>query len=58
MTKKNNFWIREKIRANNQWVYSEKVIVRRFYDRNRVVLDFMGGGRCATYDYNGKWIGG
>jgi len=52
----NKFWIRDRIEANNRWVDSEKVIIRRFFDQNRVVLDFIGGGRCATYDYNGKWI--
>ena len=26
--------------------------------RNRIVIDFMEGGSCTLYDYNGNWIAG
>lgn len=35
-----------------------KVFVRRNYKVNTILIDFMGGGSCTLYDYNGKYITG
>jgi hypothetical protein len=51
-------WIKNRVERHEYLCGKTKVIVRRDFHNNRVVLDFMNSGPCAKYDYNGKWIGG
>lgn len=57
-THKKKGWIRERVERHEYLCGKTKVIVRRDFHNNRVVLDFMNSGPCTKYNYNGKWIGG
>jgi hypothetical protein len=54
-----NSWIKNKILSHWEFIGRKtKVFVRRDFSGNRVVIDFMEGGSCTLYDYNGNWIAG
>lgn len=32
--------------------------IKRSYNNNRICIDFLSGGSCTIYDYNGNYIAG
>ena len=56
---KNIGWLKQMIKVHLAFTGSRYgVVVKRQFHQDRIVVDFMGGGRCATYTYSGKHIAG
>ena len=51
-------WVKTKVLSHWKTFGKVKTFIYRDFARNTVTIDFCGGGRCATYTYDGKWIAG
>lgn len=51
-------WVKQKIHAHWKAFGKAKTFVHRDHSRNRIIIDYCNGGRCAIYTYEGKWIAG
>jgi len=51
-------WIKQKISDHWKFFGKNLVFIRRDFKNNTVLIDFMGGGSCTLYTYDGKYIAG
>jgi hypothetical protein len=51
-------WLKEKIRNHLKAFKNPYVRIYRDFSLGIVTIDFGGGGRCATFTYDGKWVAG
>ena len=59
MNTNKKYWINDKIKTHWSFIGCKtKVIVTRNYLDKTILIDFMNGGSCTLYTYNGKWIAG
>ena len=52
------YWLKKKILENWFFFGKRKTYIYRDFKNKTVTINFSSGGRCTTYDYNGKWIAG
>jgi hypothetical protein len=53
-----NYWLKIKIISHWNFFGNSKTYVYRNFKNKTVTINFGSGGRCTTYDYDGKWIVG
>lgn len=53
------FWLKDKIKTHWSFIgYISRVIITKNYKDKTILIDFMNGGSCTLYTYNGKRIAG
>ncbi len=51
-------WIKKRIHSHWNNFGKVKTFVHRDFESKTVVIDFMNGGPCTLYTYEGKYIAG